>query len=136
MKTCFKCHECLPLTEFYKHPRMADGHLNKCKECAKLDVLRARGKAEYISAYEKMRYQRPERKKAIAAANKIWAEKNPDKRKAHYAVSNAIRDKKLARQPCEKCGEYGEAHHHDYSKPLDVIWLCRRHHMELHRKHA
>ena len=42
---------------------------------------------------------------------------------------------KVIKSPCSICGcEKVEAHHHDYSKPLDVIWLCRKHHVELHQK--
>lgn len=45
-------------------------------------------------------------------------------------VNNAIRDGKIARQPCEVCGRKAQAHHEDYSKPLDVRWLCFQHHRE------
>lgn len=39
-KVCFKCGRELPLSFFHKHPRMGDGHLNKCKDCTKTDVSR------------------------------------------------------------------------------------------------
>jgi hypothetical protein len=44
-KTCFKCHQTRLLDEFYKHPGMRDGHLNKCKTCARWDSLPRNGVA-------------------------------------------------------------------------------------------
>lgn len=44
IKTCFKCETDQPLWEFYKHPEMADGHLNKCKRCTKVDAKQNREK--------------------------------------------------------------------------------------------
>lgn len=44
---------------------------------------------------------------------------------------------KIARMPCNVCGEIkSQAHHDDYSKPLDVTWLCPKHHKELHMREA
>lgn len=41
---------------------------------------------------------------------------------------------KIKKLPCSTCGdENSEAHHDDYSKPLEVIWLCRKHHLEKHK---
>lgn len=56
-------------------------------------------------------------------------------RAAHKAVSNAIRDGKLTPLPCQVCGiQEVEAHHPDYSRPLDVVWLCRHHHSQIHKE--
>jgi hypothetical protein len=45
----------------------------------------------------------------------------------------AVRSGRLVRKPCEVCGEpKSEGHHEDYHKPLEVVWLCRRHHKLAH----
>ena len=52
---------------------------------------------------------------------------------AHYRVMWAVKKGKLKRKPCRICGtEKVEAHHEDYSKPLKVLWFCRKHHREYH----
>lgn len=48
------------------------------------------------------------------------------------AARNAARI--LPKDECEVCGEAGEKHHDDYDKPLEVKYLCKTHHAELHRK--
>lgn len=46
-----------------------------------------------------------------------------------------IKRGKLIRKPCEVCSSPdSEPHHKDYSKPLDVHWLCKTHHLELDGK--
>jgi len=52
---------------------------------------------------------------------------------ARSKIRNAVRAGKFDRLPCAVCGELkAEAHHEDYSKPFDVLWLCRKHHSQLH----
>lgn len=60
-----------------------------------------------------------------------WRASNPEKRAAHQKVFVAVRAGKLVKKPCKVCGkERVEAHHNDYSKPLRVVWLCKKHHVE------
>lgn len=131
LKRCFKCGEAKAVDEFYRHPMMADGHLGKCKECAKTDVkANRRERAEHYSDYEAERFKTARRKAQVLESLR---RQDPVKRRARYAVSNAIRDGRLVRSPCEVCGHWkSEAHHDDYSKPLEVRWLCFKHHRELH----
>lgn len=128
-KVCFKCEAELPIVNFYKHPMMADGHLGKCKACARYDVRENRKrKLEYYIAYDRERSKNPER---IAA---IGRSREPHKAAASRAVQAAVKAGKIAKLPCEVCGAAkSEAHHPDYSKPLDVVWLCRKHHADAHR---
>lgn len=147
MKTCFKCGRALPLEAFYRHPQMADGHLGKCKDCARTDVMLNRlVRREHYLEYERSRATRPDRVEARRArsassagrldrmvrniAQKLNA---PEKYRARYTTTNAVRDGHLIRGACEACGATGaEAHHDDYGEPLSVRWLCRVHHMEHH----
>lgn len=58
---------------------------------------------------------------------------NEEKYKAHRAVNNAVRDKRLQKAACVICGdEPVHGHHDNYERPLDVVWLCPAHHKERH----
>jgi len=97
------------------------------------------------------RYSDPQvRTKAIAKAKK-WREdnpvrfkylmkrhgkRNPEKKVARKKVENALKSGELTRPEfCDNCRDncYVEGHHEDYSKPLDVEWLCRTCHYQIHR---
>lgn len=132
-KQCFKCKATKPLSEFYAHPMMGDGHLNKCKECTKSDVAKDyRAKRPAKQAYDRERAQRPERKRAALEYQRIRRARHPEKDRARRLVNYAVRAGNLIPLPCKKCGAKAQAHHHDYSKPLDVEWLCFKHHREEH----
>jgi len=133
VKKCFKCENMLSLDEFYQHPQMADGHLNKCKVCTKEDVSQnyTQRRKQY-SEYDRRRGHNSERKRKKQEYKKRYRERHPEKYQAEIIVGNAIRDGKLIKQPCCICGvtESVQAHHNDYSKPLDVEWLCFQCHRE------
>jgi len=56
--------------------------------------------------------------------------------KAGAAITKLIyRKNGMKRQPCSVCNfPFADAHHEDYDKPLEVIWLCRKHHKDRHRE--
>ena len=128
-KACFKCSETKPLAEFYKHSAMADGRIGKCKSCNKADVIANRlSKVEYYRNYDRERGSRQ-----TAEDVRSYREANPNKYKAHGMVARAIRSGKLFRELCEVCSELDvHAHHDDYSKPLNIRWLCPVHHKKWH----
>jgi len=152
-KQCFKCGETKPLTEFYAHSRMADGHLNKCKVCTKKDVADHREEnKELIQAYDRERSKTEKRRllnlmssrqrasteegrKKIREGSKRSYERHKLKAATRVITARAIQTGKLKRQPCERCGaSRTEAHHEDYLKPLEVTWLCRKCHGQRHRE--
>lgn len=140
-KACFKCGETKPLDAFYKHPMMADGHLNKCAECTKADAHRTRvARIEYYKAYDRMRNKQPRRveaRKERAKANPTARpERDPVKRAARVALGNALKRGDVMKPPeCQICAVANDrlhGHHEDYTRPLDVIWVCAACHAFIH----
>lgn len=57
----------------------------------------------------------------------------PEKEYARAVTQLAIRHGQLKRKPCEKCkSKLSQAHHDDYTKPLQIRWLCSLHHKQYH----
>ena len=64
-----------------------------------------------------------------------WAAKNQTAVWAQAALRSAEKRGLIERQPCAECGaEKVDGHHPNYTEPMAVIWLCRKHHREVHRK--
>ncbi len=133
-KRCFKCGKTKPIEEFYAHPEMADGHLGKCKECTKSDVHQQRVDfPEKRSAYEQRRNGQPERRGQRHEYTRRRRDRYPEKERAYRALAYAIFSGKVVRpERCPVCERLVpvQGHHHDYSKPLDVEWMCFRCHRE------
>jgi hypothetical protein len=119
-----------------------------CKKCHAERVRNNRSaNSEYYREYDRTRALQPKRVRARKTYSKTvagreahrrahiaWIERNGLKRAAHILVGNAIRGGNLVKLPCEKCGsKKAQAHHDDYAKPLNVRWLCTKHHREVHR---
>lgn len=113
-RTCVRCNRTAPEIEFV-WASSKRGYRNRCLNCER------------------------KRKKKYYEENKhlfvIRDSHLTDKMKARNKVRVAIARGKLKRGDCEVCGApNGDGHHDDYTKPMDVRWLCKRHHSLEHRK--
>ena len=135
-KKCFKCGEVKSLSDFYKHKMMADGHVNKCKQCNKKDVIENRKKnVDYYREYDKARGARQ-----TVEYQRNYRNEFPMKYAAHRLVSNSLRDGRLSKpENCQECGRFHghiHGHHDDYALPLIVRWLCPSCHKAWHDKNG
>ncbi|WP_292636796.1 hypothetical protein [Mesorhizobium sp.] len=123
---CKNCTEDKGADEFYDKHRT-------CKECVKRRVRERARTNPAVQEYDRQRAKRPDRKARARKITMEWREENPVAYRAQTAVSNAVRDGRLFKQPCEFCGDDEvHAHHRDYTKPLEVVWLCPKCHHRLH----
>lgn len=131
-KRCFKCHKARPLAGFYQHPMMADGHLNKCKECTKRDsVLNYRRKMADPAWVDK---ERARQVRKVLRTGPLLRAKFPEKYRARRLLQGAVEKGKIAKpESCQQCARilgkrFIHGHHSDYSRPFDVQWLCAKCH--------
>lgn len=134
-KACTLCGQQKALTEFYAAPGCKDGLANQCKQCVKVRArLHRLANLERMRGYDRERSRLPHRAMERARRFVEYVQRHPDRRAAHVAVGNAVRDGRILKMDCAFCGASETvAHHHDYSQPLNVTWLCQPCH---HRFHA
>ena len=113
-KECSKCKTIKPDEMFPQRGYYKDGRImrrNDCYDCLRIiDRKRIRGnRSEYFHS--------------IAL-----------QRKAKEAVRYALKSGSMVKRACLMCGSNkAEGHHPDYTKPLKVLWLCKKHHVALHK---
>lgn len=135
MKLCNTCELFKDESKFHKRKESNDGLSAKCKTCQKVyDKLRAT--APHRKLAREIYAQTEQGRLAGNKSKAAYAKRNPEKIKAHSKVLYHIRAGNLVPQPCEQCGTENNihAHHDDYSKPLNVRWLCVVHHKQYHAK--
>lgn len=131
IKKCSICKELLPMdkTHFSNDVSRKSGFSNDCKICSQFRGLKRTIKTKHLETERQYRKRNAE---MIRKKQARWASKNQIKVRAHQAVRRAINRGELKVLDCEVCGAIAHAHHEDYEKPLEVIWLCARHHKERH----
>ena len=137
MKVCKMCGKEKSLIEYYKHPKTTDGHLGKCKECAKIDTSsNYRNNIQHYHEYEAERRNNETRILDRRKSSKKYSSQNINKRRAqgelYRGVSRGVVTKQKICSHCNAVSERPQAHHPDYSKPLEVMWLCGPCHRGLH----
>lgn len=140
------CRKCF--SELYKSRPKSKSAYNKRAPTKEQKARRSRQtlehrrrKAEHYRAYAKDYRER--NKEKLRAQDRARSQKgrkrsikkyDPVKGRARNVLNYALRRGEIARLPCQVCGnEKVQAHHDDYSKPLDVRWLCVEHHIALHK---
>jgi hypothetical protein len=117
---------------------------SSCKRIRKstnftLDKTRPEGLQRYCKefVYERTKRWQQTHQARHYTNTKRYVEKYPERQAARAKVKDALRSGKLIKHPCKVCGtERVHAHHPDWTKPLDVVWLCPPHHKQAHKPNA
>lgn len=142
-RKCYKCKEEKVITLFGRDKYKKSGYGFRCKECGakyskkwyvspSATEKRIERHTKTITQHKKYRQSQKGKVVSIRKAKRM-RELYPEKWSARAKVRYAVKTGRLKKLPCDDCGDpKSQGHHPDYNKPLEVIWLCDRHHKELH----
>lgn len=135
-KKCPKCGLIKEFSDFGTNRHELIGLHCTCLECCRHGYKKyysnndnKKKVLEKQSLYNSLPERRNTKNKRLRELRKL----HPVKYKARYTLNHSVASGKIVKKPCEVCGaNMAEAHHDDYSKPLEVRWLCPRHHDAFH----
>jgi len=148
-KPCSKCKLVKPFKDFHVDKRKRYRITSACKVCnlkvsEKCRAKPGKKKEAIICTADWRKHNRAK----VRRSDNLWGENNREKIKhsnrkyrinnkikikAHKKVARALIIGELIKLPCHICDDPdSHAHHEDYSKPLEVFWLCVLHHAERH----
>ena len=146
MKKCRKCSISFEPTERqlqkgdYLCKSCNSNYMKAYREARQAQGNPARGGKNYAETRAKWSakyYAQPEIKARRAELMRKYAVQHAERHAARRKVRTAIESGRMSRQPCEVCQQgNAHAHHDDYSRPLEVRWLCHSHHIEHHKNTA
>lgn len=137
IKKCKICEQIKTISKYYKMVISKKGiqlYDSYCQDC-RLDYSKnwVNENREHVNKThrEYADKNRPKLAEYKARHRKL----HPDRAKARNAITMKLAKLRLTPLPCATCqATPTQAHHKDYSKPLEVTWLCRKHHLEAHNK--
>lgn len=150
-QVCRKCGIEKDYSEYHRERRVKRGITAQCKTCRHITSDRWRrahpmnialtNRKHYYTHWEyrraeskRYRAEDPNSQAILKEQNRRYKLNNPEKTRVRRLVYKAVKSGRLKRLPCGICGNTkSEAHHADYTQPFLIEWLCRKHHMELHR---
>jgi len=128
-KWCNGCKQTKVRDEFHDDRTKPDGKCSQCKKCRSISFGRYRENNLEKRAENYKRWAENNRDK-VAAYDAKSRKLRPERHRVRGDVKTAILQGKLVRPDhCEDCGGTPvHSHHDDYSKPLEVRWLCPKCH--------
>lgn len=145
-RCCKVCGMAKPVESFGRYKsRGVEYRRHTCKGCynKKWSPIIASHNSRYyhenVNGYADRKRQQASRQhlenpQAHYNRNVEYWRRHPQKAACTQAVRAAVKSGKLKRLPCSICGsQRSQAHHDDYTKPLEVVWFCSKHHGERHR---